>query len=154
MSDNHVIIRKCTVSEIENAPNFKELLNEVIEDAALDCLPNPILDINHYRDAESSGTCSFIGSFIGNELMGVVNVVSSLSPHYGILIGIIDFIFVSKKYRKTTLVGIRLISAAESHAKKIGLPILLATAAIGSALMVVLSGCGYEESHKIFLRKL
>jgi GNAT superfamily N-acetyltransferase len=147
-------IRKCPLSEIENAENFPTLLKEYAEESAIDGLPSPAARIEMYRTLEKTGTFHIFGSFVDGVLVGLITVLYSILPHYGISVAVSESFFVMKAHRKSGA-GLKLRREAEGFAKGIGSPALLISAPFNGDLAEVLSHSSeYKEISRVFFRKL
>ena len=147
-----VAIAPCTISELENAPNMHELMEEYAAESAIEGLPHPSAKAEIYKRIEESGMLATIGAKIDQELIGFVLVLASVIPHYGVNIATTESFFVSKPYRKTGA-GIKLLRAAEEHAKQVGSPGLLISAPFGGTLAEVLPRQGYVETNRVFMKR-
>lgn len=147
-----VIIRQCTVAEIEAAPNFSNLLDEYAT-YAIPGMPSPAVKMEHYRLLEKSGVQTSFGAFLGTTLVGFINVLVSVSPHYGITGAYSESLFVAKEYRKLGA-GLRLIRAAEAVVKEKGAPGLIISAPAGSPLTDILPEIDYRQTHILFFKRL
>lgn len=145
-------IKKCTVSEIEDSPNFKALIDEYAVESAIDGLPPPAVRMELYRQLSKAGVLCVWGAFLGIELIGFITVLATVIPHYGVSVVVSESYFVTKKHRDTGA-GIKLRHAAEAHTAAIGSPGLLISAPLGSNLAEVLPHSGYTETNRVFFRK-
>lgn len=147
-----VIVKQCTVAEIESASNFPALINEYSE-YAIEGMPEPLVKMETYRVLERAGLQFVFGAFLGNTLVGFMSVLVSCIPHYGIIGTYSESLFVAKEHRKTGA-GLKLIHAAESMAKNAGAPGLIISAPTHGILAEVLPEIGYTDTHHLFFRRL
>ena len=147
----NVTIKKCTVAELEDSDNFDALLREYESDLAIDGLPKPCAKIDMYRQLEALGKIHYFGAFINNLLVGIINVLMSENPHYGVCIAVTESYFVSKEHRKTGA-GNLLRKEAELCAEKLGSPALFISA--HGNLILLLEGLkDYTESGRTFFKR-
>ena len=148
-----ISIRHCAATELLDAPNRHELWSEYALESSFDGLPSPDVQIETYRALEQAGVLQLIGAFEVTKLVGFVSIIANVLPHYGILMAITESFFVSAEYRKTGA-GLRLLRAAERHARDIKAPGLLVSSPFGGRLAEVLAHVGYAETNRVFFKKL
>jgi GNAT superfamily N-acetyltransferase len=139
------------MTEIFDAPNIKELLDEYAAESSIHGLPHPKAKVDLYKQLETVGILYAIGAFLEETLIGFILVVSPVIPHYSEKISTTESFFVAKEYRKTGA-GTKLRLAAEKYAKEICALGLLISAPIGSVLAEVLPRAGYKETNRVFFR--
>lgn len=147
------IVRKCTVGEIEANAAFPALRRAYAAEAALAGLPDPAEKLAAYRLIETSGVFQAYGAFEAGRLVGFCAVLAPIIPHYGVAIAVTESLFVAKEHRKSGA-GLKLIRAAEAHARKVGSPALLISAPSSGRLVQVLPGIGYRETNRVFMKEL
>ena len=148
-----MIIRQCTISELEAAPNIHDLLAEYAEESSIAGLPTPAAQVETYRAIESSGALHIIAAFEGDLLIGYITVLSTVLPHYNEVVSVTESYFVSKEHRSSGA-GLKLLRSAERFAREIGSLGLLVSAPTGGALSDVLPRVGYKETNRVFFRSL
>ncbi|CAB5162182.1 acetyltransferase domain containing protein [uncultured Caudovirales phage] len=148
-----ITIRHCAASELLDAPNRYELWDEYALESSINGLPHPNVQIDMYRMLEQQGVIQLIGAFDDTKLIGFVAVLANVLPHYGVIMAITESFFVSKDYRKTGA-GLKLLREAERHARSIKAPGLLVSAPFGGRLAEVLPHVGYDETNRVFFKKL
>lgn len=149
-----LIIRKCTISEIESDPNIAALLDEYATELVIDGLPHPSAKMEMYRQLEGIGSLQSFGAYFDNILVGLINVLMVTNPHYGVAIGVTESYFVMKEFRKTGA-GLKLRREAEWHAQSLSSPGLFVSAPAGGPLAESLSHSKeYTETGRVFFRKL
>lgn len=148
-----VSVRKCTINEIQNAPNIKALLDEYVIEAHNPELPNPNVQWNEYKALESAGVMHPIGAFIGDELAGFVTVLVTKRPHHGATLAVTESVFVALAHRKRGA-GLKLIRAAEQLAAEVGATCLVVSAPHNGSLERVMPRLGYRHSNTYFIRGL
>lgn len=150
---DELTIRYCSIDEIQHAPNIAALMAEYAEESHNPELPDPNAQFEQYRKLQEVGVLGAIGAFKGDELIGFVGVLSSNLPHHGARLAITESFFVAKAHRKGGA-GLKLLKAAEMHARDIGSPCLLVNTVHGSALEQVMPKLGYRHSNSTFVRSL
>jgi GNAT superfamily N-acetyltransferase len=149
-----VTIKPCTVAEIERNPHFLALAKEYASEAAIHGLPAPVEKLAAYRLIEASGCFQGYGAFLDNDkLIGFVAVLTPVIPHYGVAIAVSESFFVAAAHRKGGA-GIKLLRAAERHARQAGSPGLLVSAPHGGRLARVLPHLGYRETNRVFFKEM
>lgn len=147
-----VTVRQCAADEIIGAPNLDELVAEYAAESSIEGMPPHSAQFAAYKSLEELGALAVFGAFAEDKLVGFVTVLSSVLPHYGATTSITESFFVAKIHRRTGA-GLRLLRAAEDHARKIGSPGLLVSAPAGGALERVLAmSAEYKHSNTVFFR--
>ena len=146
-------IRKCTVSEVESAPNIHELLQEYGKELVVDGAPPVLAKFEIYRQLEINGSLGLFGAFLNDLLIGLVTVVVTVFPHYSTVMAATESYFVFEKWRKTGA-GLKLLREAEKYAREMGSQCLLVSAPFGGNLAEVFPHVGYTETNRVFFRKL
>ena len=147
------IVRPCSVAEVERNANFPVLAREYAAESAIAGLPAPVEKIASYRLIEQSGCFRCYGAFLGEALIGFLAVLTPVIPHYGIAVAVCESFFVGQAHRKSGA-GIRLLRAAERHAREAGSPGLLVSAPYGGRLARVLPHLGYRETNRVFFKEI
>lgn len=134
-----VMIKQTSVDELMAESNFQELLDRYADEKKFDGLPHPKANMPMYRKIEALGKIHFFAAYLGNLLIGIINVLITENPHYdcGIEIAMIESWFVLKEYRNTGA-GNFLKKIAKIDAKKSGVPGIIYSASVGSDLEKVL----------------
>jgi GNAT superfamily N-acetyltransferase len=144
-------IKPVSYSEILDAPNAAELLQEYSKDCVM---PDYNPQRQMYAALENSGALHCFGAYADGILVGFVSVITGVMPHNGKLMATIESLFALPSHRKLGT-GDALLSAVEKFAVEGKYVALIYTARAGSILEVVLSrrpGC--KESHTMFTRWL
>lgn len=149
----NLTIRYCTIDEIEHAPNIGAIVAEYVEESHNPELPSPDVQWEHYKALEASDLLVPIAAFADDELVGFVTMLASKMPHHGKTLAITESFFVAKAHRKGGA-GLKLLRAAEHHAKGIGSPCLLVSAPHGGALEAAMPKLGYRHANTMFVRSL
>lgn len=150
MSD--LVIRKCTVSEMETDAAFPYLLEEYAQELAIDGLPHPQAQIEMYKKLESIGSLQPIGAYYQDILIGFINVLMVMNPHYGVSIAVSESFFVAKEYRRTGA-GLKLLHKAEDYSANLGSPGIFVSAPSDGVLSEVLPNAGYIEKSRAFFKR-
>mgnify|MGYP000226309768 CR=1 FL=1 len=146
-------IRRCTIADLENAPNIDELLAEYAAEAGMLELGQAVPQWWLYRKMESTGLLHVIGAFVDDKLVGFINLVVMQRPHYEGLIASYESFFVADEYRSTGA-GTGLLRTAEALSKSMGALGLFVNAAIGSRLERMLDASpAYRNTHRVFFRE-
>lgn len=146
-----LVVRKCTIADLEASPNIRELLDEYAAESSIDGLPHPSAKVEMYKNLESHGTLYTIGAFLDDMLIGYITILASVLPHYSALVAVTESFFVGKAHRKTGA-GLKLLHAAEEYAKGAGSPGILISAPFGGNLAEVLPHVGYTETNRVFFK--
>lgn len=144
-------IRKCTVAEIEQASNFKDLLGEYSKELVVDGAPPFSAKMDLYHQLEKNGSWQGFGAFLDGKLIGFVAVLVTILPHCGVIMAVTESLFVLRGYRKTGA-GLGLIRKAEEYAQEKGSPCLLISAPTGGDLEKILPKLQYTQTNSVFFR--
>ena len=151
MTGNNLIVRHCTISEMEAAPNIMELLEEYAAESSISGLPHPSAKVDMYKHLEIMGEIYPIGAFLGDMLIGFITVLAPVLPHYSARVAVAESFFVSKEYRSSGA-GLKLLHAAQNRTKEANACGLLVSAPLGGDLAEVLPHVGYTETNRVFFR--
>lgn len=148
-----LIIKKCTISEMELAPNISDLLNEYALESAIDGLPHPAARVETYKHLEAVNAICMIGAFVEEVLIGFIAVLMPVLPHYSVCVAVVESFFVLSEYRKTGA-GIKLLREAEEHSIALNAHGILVSTPTGGSLVQVMPHVGYTETNRVFFRSL
>lgn len=148
-----ISIRRCAVSDIENAPNIAELLAEYADECGTDGMPAPKANWSIYHRIEDAGSLVVAGAFDGDKLVGFVFVMLAELPHYSALTATTESLFIASDYR-VGMTGVRLINEAENIGRERGAVGLLVSSPYGSRLSDLLRAVGMRENNRVFFRSL
>lgn len=147
-------VRRCTVAELEAAPNLFEVLEEYAREAATPELGPAVAQIETYRAMEATGMFHPIAAFDDDLLVGFILPVVVVLPHYGVIAATIESFFVPAADRKRG-VGLALLGAAEDLARELGAKALLLSAPAGGVLSRVMRARrGYRHNSETFVKAL
>lgn len=151
---NQIIIRPCTVDEIERSESLPELLDAYAQESRIPELGEVCPDMATYRDIEARGAMRAIGAF-SPDLVGLATLLIYGLPHYGgRRIASMESLFVLPSARKNGT-GLRLLAAAKKLAHDLGASALLVSAPVGGRLDKVLrNSAGCRETNHVFLMGL
>lgn len=147
-----MIIKQCSVDDMVAEANFSAILEEYANELAIEGLPHPSAKIEMYRQLESIGKLHPIVAHTDGKIIGFINVLVVMNPHYGVDIAVSESFFVAGEYRKTGA-GMKLRSAAEILARKLGSPGFFISAPSNGPLAQVLPCVGYKETSRTFFRE-
>lgn len=147
-------VRRCTVAELEAAPNLAAVLAEYAAESSLPELGEPSPQIETYRALEASQMFWPIAAFDGEMLVGFILPIVVKLPHYGVLAATVESFFVPVAHRKQG-VGIFLLHKAEEVARELGAKALLLSAPVGGALAEMMhKSKSYRHSNDAFIKAL
>lgn len=148
-----VTIKRCTLEEVEAAPNLPALLAEYGAESAIEGLGSQNMQGDTYRALEAAGLLRIVGAWLDGELIGFIAVLVSVLPHYGKRVGVSESYFVAPAHRKTGA-GLLLLKEAERMALEDGAMGFLLSAPLGSRLASVLPARGYRHTNQVFFKPL
>lgn len=149
-----VDIRRCTVAELQAAPNLADLLAEYARESAMPEIGEPNPQEKTYEQLEAAGVLHPVAAFEGDKLLGFILPLVSVLPHYGVLTAVIESFFVLKEERKHGI-GLALLASAESLARDLGAKALLLSAPVGSPLTDAMGGLKrFRHSNDVFVTSL
>src|SRR5574343_114273 len=128
-----IIIRPCTVAEIERAPNIGALLEEYAGEVATEGLGKSVPQWWLYHRMESTGLLHVLGACSGDTLVGFITLIVMQRPHYEGLVASYESFFVAAEFRRTGA-GTRLLRTAEALAQSLGALGLFVNAGVCSRL--------------------
>lgn len=150
-----LFIKKCTIADLECAPNIQDILAEYAAESSppIRGLPRPLAKVDTYKHLESINAIHIMGAFFDDLLIGYIIILAPIMPHYSIRIAVSESFFVLKEHRKTGA-GLKLLHAAEIWAKEQGACGILVSSPLGGDLAEVLPKVGYTETNRVFFRSL
>ena len=146
-------IRRCTIAELEAAPNLAEVLDAYGNESAAPELGKPNPQVASYRALEAAGIFHPIAAFDGDRLVGFILPIMGALPHYGVMAATVESFFVLKAERKKGI-GLRLLSFAESTVRDMGAKAFMVSAPTSGPLGRVLAAKHYRHSNDGFLKAL
>lgn len=146
-------VQRSSMAALWGYENFPQLLDEYADEASVKGLPRPAAKMRAYLDLEASGAIHTIVALRYGQLVGFLTVLAPKLPHYDRTVAVCESYFVTKRHRKTGA-GLRLLRAAEDLAREVGSPGMLVSAPTEGALSNVLPRVGYEETNRVFFKRL
>lgn len=146
-----VVVKRVVLDDVIGAREFSSLADEYAEESSIKGMPHPTFKIATYRALEASGSLYVFSAVLVEELVGFLAMLVPVIPHYGVLIGVCESLFVAKAHRHT-LAGLKLLVAAEEMAKGAGSPGLMVSSPTGHRLCDVLPKMGYEEASRAYYK--
>lgn len=146
-----LIIRNCTIAEIESAPNIAQILEEYAAESAIKGMPHPLAKVDTYKYLESTKSIYVIGAFFNDVFIGYIIALSPILPHYSVKVAVSESFFVLKEFRNTGA-GLKLLREAEKQTSEVGACGILVSAPLGGDLAEVLPHIGYIETNRVFFR--
>ena len=108
-----------SVDEIAEHPDFPKVVEAYTSESGNPDLGKGAPAIEHYKMLESAGMLHVEGAVDGDRLVGLIVLVVSLYPHFGVKVGSVDAIYLDKDYRQGAA-GLKLIRRIEHVAKEMG----------------------------------
>jgi GNAT superfamily N-acetyltransferase len=148
-------IRRCTINEIETAPNIAAVLAEYAAESAIEEFGPANVQFDTYRNLEASGALHPMGAFEDGRLIGFITVIMIVLPHHGVSSATVESFFVPRAARKKGI-GLLLLGHAEDVVRDMGAKVLLQSAPIDGSLARVLSrkGSQYRPCRTMFVKAL
>lgn len=147
-------IVKQSFADLAAYDEFNALLEEYAVECAVEEVGAPVIQAEMYKALDSSDRFFVVCAVNDGRLIGFVNVVMSVLPHYGKLVAATESLFVAKEFRSTGA-GMKLLVKAEDIAKEIGAEAMLVSAHTNSSLDTLLSAKkSYRETNRIFTKCL
>lgn len=146
-----MIVRRCTMADLEAAPTFGALISEYAAEAAIAGMPPPQARMSQYRDLEAKGFLHPFSAVMDGELVGFITVLHAPLPHYSLSAAVSESFFVAKAHR-ASMAGLKLLVMAEELAAELQSPGLLVSAPFGGKLFELLPKLGYVETNRVFFK--
>lgn len=146
-------LRKCSIEEIEDFPNFADILEEYALESSIGGLPHPSAKMPMYKHLEGVGALYVVCALKDETFIGFITILTSVLPHYGVTIATTESFFVARAYRSTGA-GMKMLRIAEDYAREAGARGLLVSAPLNGVLAEVLPHVGYTETNRVFFRSL
>ena len=129
------------VIELYRDPGFPGMVAEYSQHSNK-LFPVPTFRQEEYQHVEDTGALSVWRVMCGDTLAGFMTILTSHSLHFGVKIGVVESLFVMKKYRMTGA-GKQLVDAARQFAKAQGLSPLIVQCPYGAKLARLLENEGF-----------
>lgn len=147
------IVRRCTIADLESAPNLSAVLSEYEIESSMREFGRACVQVEMYRGMEAAGFLHPIAAFDENQLNGFILPIVMTVPHYGVLAATVESFFVPKEFRRQGI-GLLLRAEAEKLAKELGAKALLLSAPDMSILDRVMKLSPYRHSNNVYVRAL
>lgn len=148
-----VIIRPCTIAEVEQSGALAELLEAYGVESRVAEFGEVVANFDQYRQMEAAGALHIVGAF-GPELVGLASLLVYGLPHYGgRRVCAMESFFVAPSARRGGT-GLKLLRAAEARARELGATALMVSAPVNGRLAQVLPRSGYRPTSQVFVRGL
>lgn len=135
-------IEPTCVAELYSDPNFKAMVTEYsLHSNKL--FPPAVFKESDYLLAEKAGTLAAWRVMSDGVLCGFMSMLSAYSMHFGVTIGVVESLFVMKKYRMSGA-GKELVTTAKEFAKSRGLAPLVIQCPYGAKLAKLLEAEGFS----------
>lgn len=148
----HMIeIWPCNYQDILDAENAPEMLAEYAQESAIKGLGEANPQRDSYQMLEDGGAMFCFGAYKGGKMVGFVNVLLSVLPHFGKLAATLESYFVMSEHR-TSQAGLGLLRQAERFAMEKGAVGLLVSAPIDGRLDRIMSGLDYHPTNRVHFK--
>jgi len=150
-----VQIRRCTIAELEAAPNLAEVLAEYAAECAIPEIGPAHAQVDTYRKLEAAGVFHPVGAFDADGRIAALALpIVVVLPHYGVVCATVESFFVPQAERNRGI-GLRLQSFVENLARDLGAKALLFSAPVGGAFADLLTRQKrYRNSGQTFVTAL
>ena len=146
-------IKRIRFRDAADNPDFAALIAEYAEEAAMNGMPPPNCQVDMYEHMQDLGVIHVLGAFKQGALVGILVIVASVIPHYGVMMASTESFFVRPHERKGGA-GLALLKEAEVLSAELGATGLLVSAPFGGRLAEVLPKKGYIETNRVFFRSV
>lgn len=147
-------VRKATFAQLEEHPDFPDLVAEYGAESAMPGLPHYKFDPAKYRNLCAAGLLhTRIAVNESYAVIGFVLVLVTMLPKYSVPVAITEAFFVAKAHRMSGA-GLRLLRVAEAIAAERAGGRLLVSAPFGGSLAEVLPRLGYAETNRVFFKQV
>ena len=131
------LVKKCTIADVEAEPNLAELIAEYAAECSIEGMPEPRFKWDLYKSIEGAGMMHAYAAHVEGVLVGFAFVITTVNPHYSIVLATTETLFVTKDARRSHAGG-RLLMCAKQCARDVGSPQLFISAPVGSVLEAML----------------
>lgn len=144
-------VEPSTVAAITRSATFGALAKDYAAESQVKGLPAATSDMTAYAQLEAAGLLHAFAATVDGELVGFLALLIGPHPRYRVALATLETLFVSPEHRSSGA-GLKLLAMAESKARELGAPGLLASAPVGGALAEVLPRRGYAETNRTFFK--
>lgn len=139
--------------DLEADPDWHHLVAEYAEECHIAGMPPCDYQGDIYRSLETTGRVRLIGAYINDTLVGFCNLLVSVLPHYGKVVGTAESIFVGKAHRGSGA-GLGLIRAAERVCADAGAVAMLMSSPANGSMERLMPTIGYRHTNTVFFKAL
>lgn len=112
-------LKRVPIAFVFEHKDFDQVVIDYCSESGLPDLGSAMPALDWYQNLEKVGALSCCVAVDGDNLVGVVVVVTTLYPHFGKLVGSVESLWLAKDYRKGSA-GLKLIREAKAMAKEKG----------------------------------
>lgn len=146
-----ILIDRCKWNDIESAAGLDRLVQECRKEGGAEGLPEGKLSHEMYKKLEANGVLFIVRARDDDKLLGCINILIYVSPHYSLKLAQIDLVYLDKEYRETSA-GLRMIKEAEAIAQEQGAYGISFNAHVHTSLEDLLNLKKYTLTHKIYFK--
>jgi GNAT superfamily N-acetyltransferase len=140
-------------NDLEADPYWHQLVAEYAQECHVAGMPPCEYQGDIYRGLETTGRVRLIAAYIDGVLVGFCNLLVSVLPHYGKVVGTAESIFVGKAHRGTGA-GLGLIRMAEQVCAEAGAVGMLMSSPANGSMERLMPTLGYTHSNTVFFKAL
>lgn len=145
--------RLISFDELESDPQWPGLVAEYANECHIAGMPPCDYQGDIYRAMETTGMVRLIGAYIDGTLVGFCNLIISVLPHYGKVVGTSESLFVGTAHRSTGA-GLGLVKAAERECVSAGAIAMLMSAPAHGSMERLMPRIGYRHTNTVFFKAL
>lgn len=148
-----ITVRQCSADHILLSPQFDALVAEYAAECLTEGVEHKAVNAAAYVDLEKLGVLTAFAAMDteAGEMVGFISVMSHLMPHHSTVLATVESFFVASHARRGGA-GVKLLRAAETHAKELGASGLFASAPVGSRFETMMPGVGYRATNTVFFK--
>ena len=95
------LVKKCTISDLEAESNLAELIAEYAAECSIEGMPEPRFKWDLYKSIEGAGMMHAYAAHVEGVLVGFAFVITTVNPHYSIVLATTETLFVTKDARRS-----------------------------------------------------
>ncbi|QII84184.1 GNAT family N-acetyltransferase [Bordetella hinzii] len=147
-------VKRVSADEFLARPETPALLAEYANESRIGGLPAPAPDAEMYRAMYASGMLHPLAAFDGETMVGFASLIVYRNPHYGVVMGVAESLFVAGAHRSGGA-GLQLLKAAELLAVGLGAVGILVSAPEESRLAQVMDAKrSYTLTNRVYFKPL
>lgn len=146
-----IVIDRCKWNDIRTATNLDRLVEECRKEGGAEGLPEGKLSHEMYQKLEDSGVLHIVRAREDEKLLGCINILIYVSPHYSVKLAQVDLVYLDEKYR-TAGAGLRMVKEAEIIAQEQGALGISFNAHVHTALEDLLNVKKYKLTHRVYFK--